>query len=87
MGIHYVLKIHIKDYKVKIDAPYFTLLSFSTGGTQGDIEGWTKSHKFFNKDGTPSNKKNQRQFYLDVNEAFNGAINMIFNYNKIEEDW
>lgn len=88
VNIHYVLKLHIKDNKVKVDAPYFTMLSFSTGATQENIEGWTKAQKFFNKDGSPSNKKGKRQFYLDINSTFNELVNSLLNYNvNVEEDW
>ncbi|MBO5878378.1 MAG: hypothetical protein J6Q29_02785 [Alistipes sp.] len=86
VNIHYVLKIHIKDEKIKIDAPYFTLLSFSTGGTQDKIESWTKAQKFFNSDGTPSNKKGRAEFYQDINNSFNNLIDQLLNH-KAQEDW
>ena len=84
--IHYVLKIHIKDNKIKIDAPYFSLLSFSTGGTQENIEGWTKTQKFFNSDGTPNNKKGKAEFIKDINSSFNALIYAIIN-SKNQEEW
>ena len=86
VDIHYVLKIHIKDGKVKIEAPYFSLLSFSTGGTQDNIEGWIKAQKFFNPDGTPNNKKGKGEFCNDINNSFNSLIDKILN-NKVQEEW
>ena len=86
VNIHYVLKIHIKDNRVKIDAPYFSLLTFSTGYTQDDIEGWTSAQKFFKSDGTPSNKKGHAQFIKDLNSAFNTIIDSIL-YAKNQADW
>ena len=86
VNVHYVLKIHIKDEKIKIDAPYFSLLSFSTGGTQDNIEGWTKAQKFFNSDGSPNNKKGRAEFCQDINNSFNNLIYQLLNY-KEQEDW
>jgi hypothetical protein len=86
-NFHYVLKIHVKDGKIKVDAPYFTLLTFSTGGTQQDIEGWTRAQKFFKKDGTPSDKKGEREFYFNVNSTFNELINAILKLEADNDDW
>lgn len=87
VNFHYVLKIHIKDNKVKIDAPYFTLVSFEWGATQPDIEGWTKGQKFFDAEGNPNPKKQRGKFCYNVNKQFNDLINSILNYSHTQEDW
>lgn len=87
VNFHYTLKLHIKDAKVKVDAPHFTLLTFSTGGSQSNIEGWVKAQKFFNEDGTPNPKKGKGEFCLRVNTSFNSLINNIINIENDNEDW
>lgn len=88
VDFHYVLEFHIKDNRVKVDSPYFTMLSFSSGGTQSDIGGWLVSHKIFTKDGQPNMKKeNNYKFYNDVNESFSKLTSTILNYTETEEDW
>lgn len=86
VNMQYVLKIHFKDNKIKIDAPYFT--SITVGGTPVyDIEGWAKAQKFFNPDGTFNTKKGKSIFCRGVNIAFNNLIEAILSYNKTNNDW
>ena len=87
VNIHYVLKFHIKDAKIKVDAPYFTLLTFSTGGSQSNIRGWVEAQKFFNADGTLNPKKGREQFALSINQKFNAILNMLLVLEDKSEDW
>lgn len=87
VNIHYVLKFHVKDGKAKVDAPYFTLLTFGSGGSQPDIPGWVKAQGFFNTDGTPNPKKGRKAFCISVNQTFNDLINSILNLESDEDDW
>ena len=84
---HYVLKLHVKDGKVKIDAPYFTHLTFSSGGSQPNIPGWVKTQKFFNADGTPNSKRGRGAFCISVSQNFNNLINSILKLESDDNDW
>lgn len=88
VDFHYVIKFHIKDNRVKVDSPYFTMLSFSSGGSQRDISGWLVAQKIFTKEGQPNTKKeNNYQFYNDINNTFNTLVSQILNYTTTQEDW
>ena len=87
VNFHYVLKMHIKDGKIKVDAPYFSLLTFSTGASQPNIPEWVKAQKFFKSDGTYRTKKGKQEFCLSVNEEFNALINQILKMQAEDEDW
>lgn len=88
VNFHFVLKFHIKDNRVKVDSPYFTMLSFSSGGTQSNIGGWLVSHKIFTKDGQPNIKKEKNyEFYNNVNKTFSTLITSLLNYTETQEDW
>ena len=85
---HYVIKIHIKEGRVKVDSPSFSLLSFDSGYIQDDIPGWLVAQKIFTKDGQPNKKKEiYYDFYNRVNESFSSLINQILNYSASNEEW
>ncbi|MBO7294240.1 MAG: DUF4468 domain-containing protein [Bacteroidaceae bacterium] len=78
----YVIKIHFKDGKVRVDSPIVS----DIGPYNNDFEGRIKFDKVFKKDGS-INPKRQRNVD-ESNNYFNNLIERFFNTPvSNEEDW
>lgn len=81
-GTHYVIKIYVKDNKVRIDAPIITGI-----GKAGQVEFtyWMKQYKLYKK-----GEKNPK--HLDVFDSFHNHFdnliqNILRGNTAVEEDW